>query len=189
MVRGGTDEVGVFFLPRGILYSKLTLINKVPQKVFTDFLRSKTRGPRGKSAGFYVGYNFGGPGRRGERYNTPMSMENIRIKTKRSANAPFCAVIDSFVDLRFGDRADGAAVFARTAVDALVRIDDILAVALGDRRHRAGVCARSARNAFIADNSCHGFRSFQRIGLPTAIMIAHAPRKFNRLNEKHAPRD
>ena len=189
MVRGGTDRVGVFFLPRGIRNLSLFYPTKHAFCGGPDFYPTKHA--------FCGGPDFyptkcafcGVPGRRGEGYNTPMSRENIRIKTKRSANAPFCAVIDSFVDLRFGDRADGAAVFARAAVDALVRIDDILAVALGDRRHRAGVCARSARNAFIADNSCHGFRSFQRIGLPTAIMIAHAPRKFNRLNEKHAPRD
>ena len=89
MVLGGTDEVGVFFLPRGILYSKLTLINKVPQKVFTDFLRSKTRGPRGKSAGFYVGYNFGGPGRRGEGYNTPMSKGKYPDKNKKERERSF----------------------------------------------------------------------------------------------------
>ena len=86
-------------------------------------------------------------------------------------------VRDSFVCrvlLRFGNRADGAAVFTSSAVDALVRVDDVFAVTLGDCRDGAGVCARSARNAFIADNSCHGVHSFQRIGLPTDNIISHA---------------
>lgn len=99
-------------------------------------------------------------------------------------------VRDSFVCrvlLRFGNRADGAAVFTSSAVDALVRVDDVFAVTLGDCRDGAGVCARSARNAFIADNSCHGVHSFQRIGLPTDNIISHARGQFNRLNEKHPP--
>lgn len=113
------------------------------------------------------------------------------LRTKRSVAAPFvpsdpckgqffCRVL-----LRFGNRADGAAVFTSSAVDALVRVDDVFAVTLGDCRDGAGVCARSARNAFIADNSCHGVHSFQRIGLPTDNIISHARGQFNRLNEKH----
>ena len=100
--------------------------------------------------------------------------------TKKSGDSPlFSFCFNARIRLRFGNGADGATVFARSAIDALVRIDDIFAVTFGDCRDGAGVCARSARNAFIADNSCHGIHSFQRIGLSTENMISHVGRQFN----------
>ena len=81
-------------------------------------------------------------------------------QNKKERGLLFVLRIDRNAFLRFGDRANGAAVFARAAVDALVRIDDVLAVALGNCRHGAGVRASTARNAIVADNSRHVIHSF-----------------------------
>lgn len=127
-----------------------------------------------------TGRGRGGAARRHSERKGALPLLSFRLTRVRDSFV--CRVL-----LRFGNRADGAAVFTSSAVDALVRVDDVFAVTLGDCRDGAGVCARSARNAFIADNSCHGVHSFQRIGLPTDNIISHARGQFNRLNEKHPP--
>ena len=53
------------------------------------------------------------------------------------------------------DRADGATVFAGTAVDADVRIDLILGIALRNRVHGAGIRTSAARNAIFRNFMCH----------------------------------
>ena len=67
--------------------------------------------------------------------------------------------------LLFGNRSDGASVFASAAIDALGCIHDKLAVAFGNGSDGAGVRASAAGNAFVTDNSCHLGSPFDCISL------------------------
>lgn len=64
--------------------------------------------------------------------------------------------------LRFLDCADGAAVFTCSAIDALLGIDNVFAVAFRNCSDRASICARTALDAVITDNSGHSFFSLQK---------------------------
>ena len=59
--------------------------------------------------------------------------------------------------LLFRNCADGATVFTCSAIDALIGIDNIFAVAFCNCADRASICARTALDALIADNSGHSF--------------------------------
>ena len=49
----------------------------------------------------------------------------------------------------------GASVCARTASDALVSVNNVLAVALSDAANRASICASAAADALIGNFVCH----------------------------------
>ena len=53
------------------------------------------------------------------------------------------------------DGADRASFFARTAIDANVRIDLVLRISLGNRVHRAGFGASAAGDAIFGNFMCH----------------------------------
>ena len=65
--------------------------------------------------------------------------------------------------LRFLDCADGATVLTSTAIDALLGIDNVFAIAFCNCSDRASICASTALDALIADNSGHSFISLQNI--------------------------
>lgn len=90
------------------------------------------------------------------------------MKKKKTLASVFSFVC-LILQLRFGNRANGATVLASTAVDARVGINNIFAVAFCNCANGAGVCARSARNALVTYNSCHSFSPFKMID----IIIAH----------------
>jgi len=55
--------------------------------------------------------------------------------------------------------SDGAGASASAALDALVRIDDVLAITLRDRFHGALSRASAAADAFVTDNVSHSYTS------------------------------
>ena len=68
----------------------------------------------------------------------------------------FC---EGFIKLLFLGSANGASAFASTAGDALIGVDNVLAVAFGDRANGALGLASTAHDAFIADLISHGVTS------------------------------
>ena len=75
--------------------------------------------------------------------------KNLRGAKLRARQLPFP------FDLLAFDRADRASVFARTAIDAHVRIDLVLRVTLRNRVYGASVRACAARNAIFRNFMCH----------------------------------
>ena len=66
--------------------------------------------------------------------------------------------------LLLGNCAYGALCFARAAVDALVGVDFVLAVAHADSVDGALSLARAASDAFVGNYMCHdSIRSFLRL--------------------------
>lgn len=82
----------------------------------------------------------------------------IKHKKRRNEYAVFYCLV---LLLRFFDCADGATVLTCSAIDALLGIDNVFAVAFCDCSDRASICARTALDALIADNSGHSFISLQ----------------------------
>ena len=60
-----------------------------------------------------------------------------------------------FQELALNRSTNGASASASAALDALIGIDDVLAVALGDGIHGAFSLASAAADAFIGDDVSH----------------------------------
>ena len=56
--------------------------------------------------------------------------------------------------LRFGS-SDRAGLSAGSAIDAKIRVDDVLAVAFADAADRTDVCTGAAHHTVVIDNMCH----------------------------------
>ena len=50
---------------------------------------------------------------------------------------------------------NGAGICARAAADALISVDNVLAVAFGDAANRASICTSATADAFIGNLVCH----------------------------------
>ena len=67
----------------------------------------------------------------------------------------------SLQELALNRSANGAGASASAALDALIGIDDVLAVALGDGIHGAFSLASAAADAFIGDDVSHDCTSIK----------------------------
>ena len=83
--------------------------------------------------------------------------ERVRKKARPYfRDEPFIRVLSTCYGLALGNRAYGAAASTGTAVNASVRVDNILAVTGRDRADRALALARTAADASVRNYICHG---------------------------------
>lgn len=79
-------------------------------------------------------------------------------KGAAETRGPFVCAMAELLAL---DRAGRARALAGPAVDAEVRVYNVLGVAFGNRFNRAGLFACAALDAFVANDMCHFLESFR----------------------------
>lgn len=75
-----------------------------------------------------------------------------------------------FIELLSFGSLYGAGICTSAALDALISVDNVLAVALGDSLYGALCCASAAGDAIITDNVCH-LQSSSFLYLPNCITL------------------